>query len=103
MIKLKLIKFSNEEIIVNDVVTHNVYADGLRLAVPKEKEITFDHRVKEIGHTNKVIVPSNIKEYQVLFFDSKKYAREEANKMFGKDISDQMDIDNEDPFIPRYD
>jgi hypothetical protein len=102
MIKLKLIKFSNEEIIVDDVVTHNVYSDGLRLAVPKEKEITFDHRVKEIGQTNKVIVPINIKQYQVLF-DSKKYAREEANKMFGKDISDQMDIDNEDPFIPRYD
>ena len=102
MIKLKLIKFSNEEIIVDDVVTHNVYSDGLRLAVPKEKEITFDHKVKEIGQTNKVIVPINIKQYQVLF-DSKKYAREEANKMFGKDISDQMDIDNEDPFIPRYD
>ncbi len=101
MIKLKLIKFSNEEIIVDDVVTHNVYSDGLRLAVPKEKEITFKHRVKEIGQINKVIVPSNIKEYQVLF-DSRKYAKREADKMFEKDISDQMDIDNEDPFIPRY-
>lgn len=101
MIKLRLTTLSNENIIVDNVVTHNVYSDGLRLTVPKEKEITFKHRVKEIGQINKVIVPSNIKQYQVLF-DSKKYAREEANKMFEKDISDQMDIDNEDPFIPRY-
>ena len=35
-------------------------------------------------------------------FGTEKYAKREADKMFEKDISDQMDIDNEDPFIPRY-
>lgn len=101
MIKLRLTTLSNEKIIVDDVVTHKVYSDGLRIATPKEKEITFKHRVKEIGQINKVIVPLSIDYYEVLF-DSEKYAKREADKMFEKDISDQMDIDNEDPFIPRY-
>ena len=41
--ELLLTTLKNEKIIVKDVVTYNLYADGIRIAVPKEKEIPFDH------------------------------------------------------------
>ena len=64
--ELLLTTLKNEEIIVKDVVTYNLYADGIRIAVPKEKEITFDHKVKETGVYNKVIVPSSIHYCKIL-------------------------------------